>query len=1448
MTQIVEQITQKQGKIQEQQVNSQRQSLEDITAPLRLPFNRVRSEVPQFLKGVQPFSLQEGLIVGLRRVSLSAHVSLNTLLFAAFQTLLYRYTLRKNFICGFEGKLPFQEDDAHASMPIAIQTDLAGEMRVDDLLQLVQTQVTSLPMLNQPPADVSFTSLKNDPPTFQVMFRTALQDAEATSRQFPELALNCDIMLEIYEKENSICGSLKYNANLFDHATISRIAEHYQNLLEGMQQDSTLQLCDLPLLTAQESKHLLLDWNNTATSLEESIPVHQKFAQWARHTPDALAVTSEAQSICYHDLNLQANQLAHYLQGLGVALETPVVLCMPRSIEFVIGMLGILKAGGMYIPVDPSTPPERLSFLLQDTHVPIAVTTRKLASAFSDYTGQLVFLPGEAYIQENDDDPVNNINDRNGAYIIYTSGSTGKPKGVLVEHKGLSNLLLWHQHTFAITSNERASQVAGINFDATGWEIWPYLTAGASVHFIDEETRITPRKLQDWLISHQITIGFLPTPLMESVQNLAWPAASPLRTLLTGGDKLHRSPSSALSFEVVNNYGPTENTVVSTSGVLPKDEATEEAPSIGTPIDNTSAYILDPWLNPVPVGVAGELYVGGIGLARGYINRPDLTAERFLPDPLGKRPGARLYRTGDLVRYRPDGTIEFLERIDSQVKIRGFRIELGEIETSLSTHPAVGDVIVLAREDDADEKMLVAYLVPAQSSSVSVHELRSYLQQRLPHYMIPSDFVWMEQFPLTLNGKVDRRRLPTPSHGQPEEQVIAPRTAVERSLAKIWQDVMHSGPLSINANFFELGGYSLQATQIIARIRHALAVEVPLHYFFQTPTVAALAEYIEQQSASSQDALSIPTRSIQEHTPISFAQERLWFLHQLAPQSAFYNIPVALHICGPLQIAALERSLNTIVERHEVLRTTFLTVAGEPVQTIATHLPIAIHQLAVTAYRTDERMSQAMRLVTEQAQLPFDLAQGPLLRVTLVPIDEQEYILLVSMHHSITDGWSVGVFFRELEACYQAFVMEKQPELPQLMIQYADFACWQRQWLQGETLEGMLQYWKQQLQDAPSLTTLPLKTQRSGIQTFQGATLSLLLPKSLIQALVAVSNREKATLFMGLLAAFKMLLFSYTGQADLLIGTPVANRTSVELEQLIGFFVNMLVLRTNLEGDPTYQQILQRVRPVALEAYAHQDLPFEFLVEALHIQRDIDRNPLFQIVFALQDAPDAVPSIEGITIEPLAIQLETALFDLTVEVKEAAEEFVVSANYSTDLFEDATIQKLLHDYKQILHLVSSNPHTRLSELSPSIALATPPTFRDVSISSTYSEKRNVQIRVPNAEEKAEPLTPLQELLVDIWSQVLKRTNIGIWDNFFEVGGHSLLATQVISRIHDTFQIDLPVRIIFQSPTVAALVEELVRYETFPGQFSLTAEIYKQVNDLSDDEAYAVLQQKKNEDG
>ncbi|HWE64696.1 MAG TPA: amino acid adenylation domain-containing protein, partial [Chloroflexota bacterium] len=701
-------------------------------------------------------------------------------------------------------------------------------------------------------------------------------------------------------------------------------------------------LSQLPLPSAQERHRMIVEWNATTQPFAVAQPVPALVAAQAQRQPQALAVWAEDGQLSYQALNTRANQLAHYLQQQGVGPERLVAVYLPRSLDLVVALLAILKAGGAYVPLDPAYPQERLAFMLAETAAPVVLTHRHLQPGLPPSPARTLCLDGADERALLADQPTTEpavCGDVDAlAYVIYTSGSTGQPKGVQITHRSLLNLVTWHQRTYAVCAADRASAVAGPAFDAAVWELWPHLTAGASVHLVDDHTRVAPARLVHWLVKQGITLSFLPTPLAEAALVESWPAPVALRILLTGGDVLHAPQCASLPFAVMNHYGPTEATVLATAAVVEIGPAAP-TPAIGRPIANTQVYVLDAALQPVPVGVAGELYIGGGGLARGYLGRPALTAERFLPDPWSGTPGARLYRTGDLACYQPDGTLEFLGRVDQQVKIRGYRIELGEIEAMLLRHPAVHAAVVVARDDVPGKTHLVAYWQTANGAQPDTLELRAHLHVYLPAYMVPAAFVRLQALPLTPNGKVDRGALSALEVSRPDgaASYVPPATPVEIALARIWAEVLGVAQVGVGDNFFHLGGHSLLVTQAVARVRDTLGLEIPLQSFFDAQSLGELAAVIEQavRGARQRRLPPLVPQARQGQLPLSFAQQRLWFLDQLTPGSAAYNIPLVLRLRGPLDSTALQAALQAIVQRHEALRTTFSVVDNGPVQVIA---------------------------------------------------------------------------------------------------------------------------------------------------------------------------------------------------------------------------------------------------------------------------------------------------------------------------------------------------------------------------------------------------------------------------------------------------------------------------------------------------------------------------------
>ena len=869
---------------------------------------------------------------------------------------------------------------------------------------------------------------------------------------------------------------------------------------------------------------------------------------------------------------------------------------------------------------------------------------------------------------------------------------------------------------------------------------------------------------------------------------------------------------------------------------------------IGRPFANTQIYVLDAQQTPVPIGVSGELYIGGAGVARGYLHRAELTAERFIgwlvagdwwldKAQTNHQPPTtnhqRLYRSGDRARYRADGTIELLGRADNQVKLRGYRIELGEIEAALLQHPTVGECAVVIREDEPGDQRLIAYLT-ITGKDIASSALRQHLKAQLPNYMIPAAFVVMDAWPLTPNGKVDRKALPAPTgSAQPQADFVAPRTPIEQTVAQIWANLLRLPQVGVNENFFELGGHSLLATQIVARLRDAFHLEIPLRALFETPTVAGLSAGIVStiQTGRGQQAQSIQPAPGYAESPQSCAQQRLWFLDQFDPGNSVYNLPVVQRVTGNINPALLANSINEIIQRHDLLRTTFTLQHEEPLQIISPSLQLTVSQVDLTALPEPQRAAAAEQTVLATAQEPFDLLCGPLLRVTLVTLSEAEALLIVVFHHIISDGWSVGNFCRELGALYKAKLNGTTPSLPALPIQYADYARWQQDWLQSEAYQEQRAYWKQHLAGAPPLLALPTDQPRPSAQQYRGHQLFLLLPNDLADELRTFSRQHNVTLFMTLLAAWQTLLARYSGQEQIVVGTPIAGRTQVETEHLIGFFVNTLALRGDLSGDPTFLALLQRTREAALGAYAHQELPFEKLVEELQPDRSLSYSPIFQVMFALQNAPLATTHWGSLKLEPVKLSSQTAKFDLSLDVIETPDGLHTWFEYDTALFETETMVRMQAYFRLLLETIVRSPHMHLSEL-PSPAME-PEQARKVLPSP-------LRVSFPAQPDYAAPRTTTEEIIAEIWATALRQKQVGIHDDFFALGGHSLLAAKVVARLRDAFAVHLPLRLLFESSTIAVLataIDQMFATQTSDEEMdALLAELEA----LSEDEAAALI--------
>ncbi|XYI03830.1 non-ribosomal peptide synthase/polyketide synthase [Sorangium sp. So ce1128] len=1296
--------------------------------PLALPLPHAAPALPTHRGATRFFSLSEELSGRLQALALREGCSLFMVLFAAFAVVLHRITGQVDFgvgaVAANRGGSELKDVIGFFANILVLRCDLSGDPTFRDLLARVRD--TSLEAFEHQalPFDEVVNAVgaprgSSLNPLVQACF--ALENVPIPSIDVPgmewtpmlhtpdagvEGTAKFDLSLIMAPTGGRLSGTVEFCTDLLDAGWVERLLGHLRAVLEGAVEAPATRVSELSLLTEAERLRLLAAWNQTDAAYPKDACVHELFEAQVARTPDAVAATYGERQWTYRELDRRANGLAHRLRSLGVGPDVLVALCVERSLEMIAGLLAILKAGGAYVPLDPTYPKARLAFLLEDARARVLLTDQ--AWLLGQGAGvptlplevderDLSELPGEA--------PVSGAVATDLAYVIYTSGSTGVPKGVAVTHRGIARLVMNTDYV-RLGPSDAVAQASNSSFDAATFEIWGALLNGARLVGVEQGALLSPPELSRRLAAQGVTVLFLTAALFHQMARDTPAAFAGLSTLLVGGEALDPRRTRAVlqagpPRRLVNGYGPTETTTFATWHLVTEVPEGATAVPIGTPIANTRAYVLDRHLEPVPIGVLGELYIGGPGVARGYLNRPELTAERFIPDPYSGEPGARLFRTGDLCRRLPDGTLDFTGRIDHQVKLRGFRIELGEIELTLGQHPDVRQAVVVAREDASGNGQLVAYVVARGGAMPDPAELRRHLQQKLPDYMIPAVFVALPAIPLSPNGKVDRKALPAPdlSSSWQARALVAPRTPIEELLAGIWAELLGIGRVGMGDDFFAVGGHSLLATQVLSRVRRALAVDLPVRALFEARTIALLAERIEAaKRAGAPVPPPLAPAPREGELPLSFAQQRLWFLDQLEPGSAFYNIPAALRLTGPLDAGALERSFLEIARRHEALRTTFEVSLGEPRQVIAAEPAVTLATVDLSALAGEAQEAEVARRAAAEAEQPFSLTDGPLLRVTLLRLSRSEHVLLATMHHIVSDGWSLGVLLRELSALYGAFCAGRPSALPALPVQYADYAVWQRRWLSGDTLDRELAYWKQQLSGAPAALDLPTDRPRPPVQTYRGATCPVALSPELSSAVARLGRREGVTLFMTLLAAFQVLLHRYTGQHDVVVGSPIAGRTAAETEGLIGFFVNTLVLRTDLSGEPSFVDLLRRVRDVTLGAYAHQHVPFERLVEALSPERDLSRSPLFQVMFALQNAPLPDLALGDVALRPLQIAGTTSKFDLILSLGEGEAGISGTLEYNTDLFDPGTIQRMVKHLTALLDGIVQAPERRVSEL------------------------------------------------------------------------------------------------------------------------------------------------------
>ena len=1312
------------GDVLQSQLAYWSERLRDSSPALALPTDRPRPNAQSFRGARLPVAIPKALLRAVKKFGGEEGATLFMTLMAAFTLLLWRYSNQQDICVGFPAVNRAQDGSQNLIgffvNTLVLRTDLSGNPTFRELLRRVRTHCSGALAHQDLPFDrlVDELHLQRDlgrNPLFDVML--AYQSDAAVELSVPGIRVEAlelaaptakfDLTLSLTERDAALKGFFEYSTELFDRSTIRRMARHWATLLRGVAAHPDAPIDDLALLSAREREQLLVRWNRTGVRYPKARCIHELFEQQAARTPNAVAVECAGKSLTYHELNSRANQLARYLYKLDLGPDKLVGVCLERSLDMVTALLGILKAGGAYVPLDPKYPVARIAFMLKDARVSALISRGRiiengrwriedddLRSSIRDPRLRIVCLDrGAAAIKRHSgENPRVRVGAENLAYVIYTSASTGEPKGVAIEHRNTVAFLHWAKRVFSAEELAGVLASTSICFDLSVFELFAPLCWGGkaivvenslALHDLPHPDKVTLINTVPSAIGELLDLGALPPSVRTA--NLA---GEPLTTEL-----VERIYETGTVEKVYDLYGPSETTTYSTFTLRKK----KTRAAVGRPIANTKIYLLDAALRPVPIGVAGELYIGGAGVARGYLNRPQLTAETFLGNPFARSPGARMYRTGDLARYDAGGNIEYLGRIDNQVKIRGYRIELGEIEAVLNRHPAVRESVVVARQERAQEtapsanpklgKELAAYVVFQGSAIVPNSELRNHLRRHLPEYMIPAMFVALEALPLTPNGKVDRRALPSSEGGvtRPMPDDAPPRTQIEELIIQTWRTVLNVDRIGVHDNFFDLGGHSLLAARVAGRLRAHFNVDLPLRRIFELPTVASLGEEIDRLRRSARGVAVPPIVALPrgDPMPLSFAQRRLWFLHKLAADLTAYNMPFSHRVRGALNVMALKASLNEIIRRHETLRTAITEIAGEPMQQIQASARLDLDVIDLRRLGPAQAEKEAQRIFNEDARQPFDFSCVPLMRARLLRLGAQDFFLILNFHHLVCDGSSLAIFYRELALIYAAALAQKRASLPALTAQYADFATWERAWLDGAAAAPQLNYWKRQL-GGVRLVNLPADFPRPAAPSYRGARAAKRLPKELTAALKQLSRQQGATLFMTLLAALKILLSRWAGQDDVVVGSTVAGRSRPELEGLIGFFINAVALRTDLAGSPTFVELLERVRGTCLDAYTHQDLPFERVVEEIHPGRDFSRNPIFQVLFNMADAGERELVLAGCETGRISQSAPGAKFDLVFQAAEIDGAIELVSIYDADLFSEARVKAMLEQWSDLL--------------------------------------------------------------------------------------------------------------------------------------------------------------------
>lgn len=1474
------------GSIRDQQLAYWREQLRDLPT-LQLTTNRPRPQVQSHRGAFHNLQIDGRLAMQLKALSRQEDCTLFMTLLAAFVVLLHRWSGQNDIVIGTyianRRRAEIENLIGFFLNTLVLRTRLEGDQSFRSLMRNVREMSLGAYAHQDLPFEFLVDELQphrdlSRNPLFQVTFQLNNSPTQSPTEDASQIldfkrgTAIFDLAFLLFETKQGLAGQFEYSTDLFDAETINRMAEQYNMLLSSIVCDPNQAVDRLQLLDARSQQEVLQLGRGPARQHPWEVSLAELLQRQVSERPHEVAFVCEGKSLTFDALNRRASQLAHHLRELGSRREGVVGLCLDRSLDLIVAWWGVVKAGGAWLPLDPTHPSERLAFMLRDAHVKVVVAAGSTIDDLPLDGVRVVRLDRDEQriASQPETDPQVFPAPDDLAYVIYTSGSTGQPKGVAASHRQILNRLHWMWNEYPFCDGECGAFKTAPSFVDSLWEMFGPLLQGVPSVVLSPAAVRDPHKLVDTLARHHVSRLWLVPSLLQVLldtfpdlgQRLPdlkfWVASGEILPLML----LNRFTAALPDASLYNLYGTSE--IWDATWCDPHKAGTFQGQvPIGRPIDNVQVYVCDANRQPSPLGVPGELFVTGCGLARGYINRPDLTEQSFVElSGLGKPP-LRAYRTGDRVLLRPDGHLEFLGRIDQQVKIRGFRVEPSEPEAALATHPEIQMAAVTTREYGS-ETQLLGWYVPVKGA-LQERDLREYLRQQLPEYLVPSRFVPLEKMPLTASGKLDRTALREPAllSSKSNQDYEAPEGVVEECLAILWAGLLGVPRVGRNDGFFaDLGGHSLLATQLISRLRDLFRLELPLRYVFEYPTIRLLGGQIRR---SFPGALSIeqvatvlleisnysdervarmlsgqepgigaeqrladePSRGfdfsparrkllaqrLEEYSngqwatlpridgdvssaPLSFAQQRLWFHSKLTPGGAPVTIETAAPISGNLHVPSLSKAINQIVKRHDVLRTTIHESQGVPIQVVSPELTIHLPVVDLSSLPASAREPRMEQVIEQKRAEPMDLARGPLISTTLFKLAEDSHVLLTRVNHIIADGWSMGVFARELITLYRELAADREPTLPELPLQYAAFAAWQREHLTGELLEEHLSYWQRQLEGAVTLQ-LPTDRPRPPVPSFRGAHFVTAFPKRLADLLDAMCCQKNCTLFMALLATFKLQLHAYCKQDDIVVGTHLASRDRQELEGLIGFFLNNLVLRTSLSGADTFVDVLARVRDVTIDAYSHQAVPFEVLVERLSPPRDLSRNPLFQVAFQLNNAPGQQGGTDD-AMASLGVNRGASVFDLSLLVVQSSQGLVFLFEYSTDLFDSTTIERMATDYRQLLESIVADPQSSIADLCDS--LAAHGTVSACAGGVVTEDKLGGAIKTGKAAPQ------IREATLDICRELLGRKEIDLEDSFFDVGGHSLVAVQLVARLRAKFNVEVPLPAVFNHPVLAELAD------------------------------------------